>query len=101
MSAVSQLWQTPVRQDHRTGPSQAPASSRMLWYAAPHGTLTPERAKDTSGPVPAAPVGKCGCFRGAAAIPGVKAGPAPSISLWILLAATPQAARLGIRSVMK
>ena len=28
---VSQLWQTPLRHDQRTGTSQASASSRMLW----------------------------------------------------------------------
>ena len=30
MRAVSQLWQTPVRQDQRTGTSQASANSRRL-----------------------------------------------------------------------
>src|SRR5271163_2778002 len=101
MSAVSQLWQTPVRQDHRTGTSHASANSRMLWNAGPHRTLRPVRAKDTSGPVPTVPAGACGGLSGAAATPGVLAGPAPNVSLWIRLAATPQVARLAVRSVMK
>src|SRR5215470_6053172 len=60
ISAVSQVWQTPVRQDHRTGTSHASASSSRLWYLASQGNVSPLRAKETCGPKPAGPAGKCG-----------------------------------------
>jgi hypothetical protein len=57
------LWQTPVRQDHRTGTSHASASSRRLCSCAGRQrTVRPLRAKETTGPVPGAPVGACGAF---------------------------------------
>src|SRR6266702_2353603 len=70
ISAVSQVWQTPVRQDHRTGTSHASASSSRLWYFASQGKVIPLRAKETCGPKPAGSAGKCGeCV--SAFIPGV------------------------------
>jgi NAD(P)-dependent dehydrogenase (short-subunit alcohol dehydrogenase family) len=53
MSPVSQLWQTPARHDQRTGTSQASASSSTLCLTESQRTLSPLRANDTSGPVPA------------------------------------------------
>src|SRR5208282_2325119 len=78
---VSQVWQTPVRQDHRVGTSHASASSSRLGNAAPQGTFKPVRANETSGPDPGGPAGKCGSRRGASAMPGVVDGPAPKISV--------------------
>ena len=49
-----QVWQTPVRQLHRVGTSQASASSSTLRRPAAKGVEMPLRAKVTSGPVPAA-----------------------------------------------
>ena len=60
MSAVSQVWQTPVRQDHLTATSHASASSSKLWYFASQGNVSPLRAKETCGPEPAGSAGKCG-----------------------------------------
>src|SRR5207248_956664 len=60
ISAVSQVWQTPVRQDHLTGTSHASASSSRLWYFASQGNVSPLRAKEICGPKPAGPAGKCG-----------------------------------------
>src|SRR6266404_4698140 len=79
MRPVSQLWQTPVRHDHRTGTSHASASSRRFWNTGAQRTLRPLRAKDTSGPVPTGSAGGCGGLSGAAAIPGVRDGPAPDV----------------------
>src|SRR4029434_8224978 len=53
ISAVSQVWQTPVRQDHLTATSHASASSSRLWYFAFQGKVSPLRAKATCGPTPA------------------------------------------------
>src|SRR5215467_3386612 len=80
ISAVSQVWQTPVRQDHRTGTSHASASSSRLWYFTSQGKVTPLRAKDTCGPNPAGPAGKCGACV-SAFIPGVMASSVPNISV--------------------
>ena len=60
ISAVSQVWQTPVRQDHRTGTSHASASSSRLPYFVFQGNVSPLRAKETCGPRPAGSAGKCG-----------------------------------------
>src|SRR5690349_25155321 len=58
---LSQLWQTPVRHDQRTGTSQASASSSRLCSADErHRTNRPLRANDTSGPGSRAPVGGSG-----------------------------------------
>ena len=49
---LSQVWQTPVRHDQRTGTSQASASSRMFPYSDAFQCATiPLRAKETTGPV--------------------------------------------------
>src|SRR5262245_61198181 len=82
ISAVSQVWQTPVRQDHRTGTSHASASSSRLWYLAFQGNVSPLRAKETCGPNPAGSAGKCGEYV-PAFIPGVMASSVPNISVWI------------------
>src|ERR1051325_8946929 len=66
INPLSQLWQTPVRHDQRTGTSHASASSSRLWSSARQRVAIPLRAKDTSGPVPALPAGWCGA-RGAGA----------------------------------
>ena len=50
-----QVWQTPVRQLHRVGTSQASARSSRLRPAAPNGAARPLRAKVTIGPVPGWP----------------------------------------------
>jgi sugar lactone lactonase YvrE len=51
---------TPVRQDHLTGTSHTSASSSRLWYFASQGNVSLLRAKETCGPKPAGPAGKCG-----------------------------------------
>src|SRR5215469_6383790 len=69
---LSQLWQTPVRHDQRTGTSHASASSKMLRYIdAFQCAETPLRANDTSGPVPSSSLGKCGVRAPAPTTPGV------------------------------
>src|SRR6516165_2862434 len=95
MSPVSQLWQTPVRHAHRTGTSQASASSSRLLNAEPQWTLRLLRANDTSGPVPASPSGRCGGPPATAATPGVLDGPEPKISVWIRRVTTPQGREVG------
>jgi hypothetical protein len=45
----SQVWQTPVRQDHFTGTSQASANSSKLWNLEFHGTVRPLRVNETLG----------------------------------------------------
>src|SRR5690242_7366816 len=45
----SQVWQTPARQDQRTGTSQASASSSRLWNFESQETVSPARAKETLG----------------------------------------------------
>src|SRR6516164_8758719 len=67
----SQVWQTPVRQDQRTGTSQASASSSRLWYLGSQETVSPARAKEILGPSPGDPAGACGSRRGAFFTPGV------------------------------
>src|ERR1700722_8043165 len=82
------MWQTPVRQDHLTGTSQASANSRRLPYCALHGAVRPLRVKETVGPVPALE-GGCGGTYVVLAIPGATADSAPNISEWMLEAGTP------------
>src|SRR6202044_3363232 len=67
----SQVWQTPVRQDQRTGTSQASASSSKLWNFEPQETVSPARANEILGPSPEGPSGACGSRRGASFTPGV------------------------------
>src|SRR5215470_18646001 len=67
----SQVWQTPVRQDQRTGTSQASASSSRLWNFESQDTVRPVRANETLGPSLDESVGGCGLRRGTAFIPGV------------------------------
>src|SRR6476659_1493027 len=72
INPLSQLWQTPVRHDQRTGTSHASASSKMLWYAdAFQCAAMPLRANATRGPVLASSFGKCGVRVAAPATPGV------------------------------
>src|ERR1700691_1528831 len=100
-SPVSQVWQTPVRHAHRTGTSQASASSSKLWNGDPQRTLRPLRANETIGPEPGGPAGKCGGRCGEGSMPGVLDGPAPNISLWMRARATPHVTRPAVRSLMK
>ena len=51
--------------------------------------------------MPAGPAGWCGSRRGAAEMPGVFGGFEPKISVWMRLAATPQALSPAVRSLMK
>src|SRR5215469_14404611 len=67
----SQVWQTPVRQDQRTGTSQASASSSRLWNLGSQETARPARANEILGPSPDDPVGGCGSRSGAFFTPGV------------------------------
>src|SRR3954447_17354750 len=61
----SQVWQTPDRQDQRTGTSQASASSSRLWNLGSQRTVRPARANEILGPSPGDPAGACGGRRGA------------------------------------
>src|SRR3954462_1378993 len=85
----SQVWQTPVRQDQRTGTSQASASSSRLWNLGSQGTVRPARAKEMLGPSPGDPAGACGNWRGALLIPGVMDSPEPKVSVWTRSRGTP------------
>src|SRR5438067_2091413 len=60
----SQVWQTPVRHDQRTGTSQASASSSRLRNLGSQETVRPARAKEMLGPSPGDPAGACGSRRG-------------------------------------
>src|SRR5262245_61288910 len=77
----SQVWQTPVRQDHRTGTSQASASSSRLWNFDSQETVSPARANEILGPSPGEPAGACGARRGASFTPGMSGLPEPNISV--------------------
>src|SRR5579871_2042315 len=83
------MWQTPVRQDHLTGMSQASANSSRLPYCGLQGTVRPLRVKETFGPVPTLPEGGCGSTNEVLPIPGVMEDSAPNVSEWILEAGTP------------
>src|ERR1700751_1344912 len=76
----SQGWQTPVRQDQRTGTAQASASSSRFWNLGSHETVRPPRANETLGPSPGDPAGACGSRRGVSFIPGVMGLPEPKTS---------------------
>src|SRR5271165_963476 len=56
----SQVWQTPVRHDQRTGTSQASASSSRLWNFESQETVSPARTKEIFGPSLWESVGACG-----------------------------------------
>jgi hypothetical protein len=82
------MWQTPVRQDHLTGTSQASPNSSRLPYCELQGTVRPLRVKETIGPVPALE-GGCGGTDVVLAIPGVMEDSEPNISEWMLEAEIP------------
>src|SRR3954449_5776548 len=67
----SQVWQTPVRQDQRTGMSQASASSSKLSNLGSQQTVRPVRANEIHGPSLGDPAGACSSRRGASSTPGV------------------------------
>src|SRR5271154_600653 len=77
----SHVWQTPVRQDQRTGTSQASASSNRLWNLGSQETVSPARANEILGPLLGDPAGACGSRRGASFTPGVTDLPEPKISV--------------------
>src|SRR6516165_10498849 len=97
----SQVWQTPVRQDQRTGTSQASASSSRLWNLGSQETVRPARAKEILGPLPGDPAGACGSPRGASFTPGVIDLPEPKTSVWTRPGATPQLRSPAARSSRK
>ena len=97
INAHSHVWQTPVRHDHFTGTSQASANSSRLWYAGFHDASTLLRAKETIGPGPGAPAGRCGGSAGAFAIPGVTASSGPKTSWCNRSLATPQRLRSWVK----
>jgi hypothetical protein len=82
------LWQTPVRQDQRTGTSQDSANSSRLMLGGPHGAAIELRANCTMGPGPGGPSGRCG-GTARAAIPGVNAAAAPNVSEWMRAGSRP------------
>src|SRR3954453_3771570 len=90
INPLSQVWQTPVRQDQRTGTSQASASSSRLWNLGSQETVRPARANEMLGPSPGGPAGACGSRRGALLIPGVMDSPEPNASVWTRSRGTPQ-----------
>src|SRR5271165_3158929 len=77
----SQVWQTPVRQDQRTGTSQASASSSRLWNLGSQETVRPARANEIFGPLPGGPGGACGGRSGTFFTPGVIGSPEPNTSV--------------------
>src|SRR5580692_10819660 len=81
INPLSQVWQTPVRQDQRTGTSQASASSSRLWNLGSQETVRPARAKEILGPMPGDPAGTCARRRGASSTPGVMDLPEPKTSV--------------------
>jgi hypothetical protein len=94
----SQVWQTPVRHDQRTGTSQASASSSRLWNLGPQETVRPARAIEILGPLPGDPAGTCGGRRGTSFTPGVMGLPEPKISVWMRSRATPQPLKPAVKS---
>src|SRR3954471_15510628 len=77
----SQVWQTPVRHDQRTGTSQDSASSSRLWNLGSQETVRPARANEIFGPVPGGLAGACGGRSGASFTPGVTGLPEPKVSV--------------------
>src|SRR5580704_1522574 len=94
----SHIWQTPVRHDHRTGTSQASASSNRLWNFESQETVRPARANEIVGPSPEDPVGAWGSRRGAFFTPGVTDSPEPKISVWTRSRTTPQSPSPAVKS---
>src|SRR5947209_13199408 len=94
----SQVWQTPVRQDQRTGTSQASASSSRLWNLGSQQTVRPARANEILGPSLGDPAGACGSRRGASSTPGVIGLPEPKTSAWTRSRATPQPPSPAVKS---
>src|SRR5580704_11902492 len=86
----SQVWQTPVRQDQRTGTSQASASSNRLWNLGSQEAVRPARANEILGPLPGDPAGACGRRCGASFTPGVMDLPEPKVSVWTRSGVTPK-----------
>ena len=100
MSVVSQLWQTPVRHDQRTGTSHASASSsRLRVVVAPRDGEVAAGELDRRA-VPGWPAGGCGGRAGVAAMPGVRPGAGPNGSVWMRAASRPSAARPALISSM-
>src|ERR1700719_467719 len=97
----SQVGQTPVPQDERTGTSQPSATSSRLWTLGSQETVRPARAKEILGPLPGDPAGACGGRRGASFTPGVMGLPEPKISVWTRSRATPQPPRPAVKSSRK
>src|SRR4051812_18237075 len=96
----SQVWQTPVRQDQRTGTSQASANSSRLRNLGSQETVRPARANETVGPSPGRPAGEGGSRLGAPITPGVRGLPEPKGSVWRRSRATPQPPRPAVKSSM-
>src|ERR1700761_6047108 len=97
----SHVWQTPARQDQRTGTSQASASSSRLWNLGSQETVRPARANEILGPFPDDPAGACGSRRGAVFTPGVIDLPEPKTSVCTRSRATPQPLRPAVKSSRK
>ena len=70
-TAVTQVWQTPVRHDHCVGTSHASASSSTEVYRSDQAAVRPERAKVTAGPAPGVPGGWCGGGASVRTTPGL------------------------------
>src|SRR5271154_2956018 len=81
INAHSQVWQTPVRHDHRRGTSQASASSSKLENRESHETVSPLRINEICGPIPGSPAGGCPGGREDRAIPGVIGASGPNTSV--------------------
>src|SRR5271157_5534765 len=97
----SHVWQTPVRQDHRTGMSQASANSNRLWNLGSQETVRPARANEISGPLLGDPAAACGSRGGTFFTPGVIGSPEPNTSVWTRLRATPQLPSPAVKSSRK
>src|SRR3954470_22659541 len=91
MSPLSHWWQTPVRHDQLAGTSHASASSSKLEYDVLQRTERPDRAKETVGPSPATPAGRCGGLDDTSMTPGMCDLPGPNISVYAWSGGTPQA----------
>src|SRR5262249_11035210 len=100
-SPLSQLWHTPVRHDQRVGTLHASASSSRLAYRGSQLVAIPLRTKETDGPVPGAPSGRCGARAGAETTPGVSDGPVRKISARMRPRSTPNAPSAALPSSMK
>src|SRR5258708_2299305 len=97
----SQVWQTPVRQDQRTGTSQASASSSRLWNFESQETVTPAGENEILGPSRGDPAGGCGRRCGAFFKPGVMDLLEPKIPVGRRSPATPQPPSPAVKSSRK